>query len=77
MKYKAKQVEFGKISLKNRDPPHGVTLSLLLYCSLWKVNAEPYAMKLVFMILRRISKKWTMPIRNWEKAFFKRLLFRN
>jgi transposase-like protein len=26
------------------------------------------AMKLVFMILRRISKKWTMPIRNWGEA---------
>jgi len=26
------------------------------------------AMKLLFMILRRISKKWTMPIRNWAGA---------
>jgi transposase-like protein len=26
------------------------------------------AMKLMFMILRRISKKWTMPIRNWGEA---------
>jgi transposase-like protein len=26
------------------------------------------AMKLVFMILRRISKRWTMPIRNWGEA---------
>jgi len=26
------------------------------------------AMKLIFMILRRISKKWTMPIRNWGGA---------
>jgi len=26
------------------------------------------ATKLVFMILRRISKKWTMPIRNWGEA---------
>jgi len=26
------------------------------------------AMKLIFMILRRISKKWTMPIRNWASA---------
>jgi putative transposase len=26
------------------------------------------AMKLIFMILRRISKKWTMPIRNWAGA---------
>jgi len=26
------------------------------------------AMKLIFMILRRISKKWTMPIRNWAAA---------
>ena len=26
------------------------------------------AMELVFMILRRISKKWTMPIRNWGEA---------
>ena len=26
------------------------------------------AMKLIFMILRRISKKWTMPIRNWGSA---------
>jgi len=26
------------------------------------------AMKLIFMILRRISKKWTMPIRNWGEA---------
>jgi transposase-like protein len=26
------------------------------------------AMKLIFMILRRISKKWTMPIRNWTAA---------
>jgi len=26
------------------------------------------AMKLVFMILQRISKKWTMPIRNWGEA---------
>ena len=26
------------------------------------------AMKLIFMILRRICKKWTMPIRNWGEA---------
>ena len=26
------------------------------------------AMKLIFMILRRISKRWTMPIRNWCEA---------
>jgi transposase-like protein len=26
------------------------------------------AMKLVFLILRRVSKKWTMPIRNWGEA---------
>jgi transposase-like protein len=26
------------------------------------------AMKLLFMILRRISKRWTMPIRNWGGA---------
>jgi transposase-like protein len=26
------------------------------------------AMKLMFMILRRISKKWTMPIRDWGTA---------
>ena len=26
------------------------------------------ALKLVFMILRRISKRWTMPIRNWGEA---------
>jgi len=26
------------------------------------------AMKLIFMILRRISKRWTMPIRNWAEA---------
>jgi transposase-like protein len=26
------------------------------------------AMKLLFMILRRISKRWTMPIRNWGEA---------
>jgi transposase-like protein len=26
------------------------------------------AMKLIFMILRRISKKWTMPIKNWGEA---------
>ena len=26
------------------------------------------AMKLIFMILRRISKKWTMPIRDWGQA---------
>ena len=26
------------------------------------------AMKLVFMILRKISKKWTMPIKNWGEA---------
>jgi transposase-like protein len=26
------------------------------------------AMKLVFMILQRISKRWTMPIRNWGEA---------
>jgi transposase-like protein len=26
------------------------------------------AMKLIFMILRRISKRWTMPIRNWGEA---------
>jgi len=26
------------------------------------------AMKLVFLILRRISKRWTMPIRNWGEA---------
>jgi transposase-like protein len=30
-------------------------------------NDEP-AMKLVFMILRRICKKWTMPIKNWGEA---------
>jgi transposase-like protein len=26
------------------------------------------AMKLIFMILQRISKRWTMPIRNWGEA---------
>jgi transposase-like protein len=26
------------------------------------------AMKLMFMILRRVSKRWTMPIRNWGEA---------
>ena len=26
------------------------------------------AVKLIFMILRRISKKWTMPIRDWGQA---------
>jgi transposase-like protein len=26
------------------------------------------AMKLIFMTLRRISKRWTMPIRNWGEA---------
>ena len=26
------------------------------------------AMKLIFMILRRITKRWTMPIRNWGEA---------
>jgi transposase-like protein len=26
------------------------------------------AMKLMFMVLRRISKRWTMPIRNWGEA---------
>jgi len=26
------------------------------------------AMKLIFMILQRIAKKWTMPIRNWGEA---------
>jgi len=26
------------------------------------------AMKLIFMILRRISKRWTMPVRNWSGA---------
>ena len=26
------------------------------------------AMKLIFMILRRITKKWTMPIKNWAEA---------
>jgi transposase-like protein len=26
------------------------------------------AMKLVYMILKRIAKKWTMPIRNWGEA---------
>jgi transposase-like protein len=26
------------------------------------------AMKLKYMILRRISKKWTMPVRNWGEA---------
>jgi transposase-like protein len=26
------------------------------------------AMKLIFMILQRIKKKWTMPIRNWAEA---------
>jgi transposase-like protein len=26
------------------------------------------AMKLIFMVLRRISKRWTMPIRNWGEA---------
>ncbi|MCL2721580.1 MAG: transposase [Treponema sp.] len=26
------------------------------------------AMKLIFMILHRIKKRWTMPIRNWGEA---------
>jgi len=26
------------------------------------------AMKLIFMILRGISKRWTMPIRNWGET---------
>jgi len=26
------------------------------------------AMKLIFMVLKRISKRWTMPIRNWGEA---------
>ena len=26
------------------------------------------AMKLIFMILQRVSKRWTMPIRNWGEA---------
>jgi transposase-like protein len=26
------------------------------------------AMKLIYMILQRISKRWTMPIRNWGEA---------
>ena len=26
------------------------------------------AMKLIFMILQRISKRWTMPVRNWGEA---------
>jgi transposase-like protein len=26
------------------------------------------ALKLIFMILRRVSKKWTMPIKNWGEA---------
>jgi len=26
------------------------------------------AMKLIFMILQRAKKKWTMPIRNWGEA---------
>jgi len=29
------------------------------------------AMKLIFMILRRISKRWTMPIKNWGGALHK------
>ena len=30
--------------------------------------SDEAAMKLIFMILQRISKKWTMPIRNWSEA---------
>ena len=26
------------------------------------------AVKLIFMVLKRISKRWTMPIRNWGEA---------
>jgi transposase-like protein len=33
------------------------------------------AMKLIFMILKRISKKWTMPIRNWGEALNQFSLF--
>ena len=29
---------------------------------------EEFIMKLIFMILRRISKRWTMPIKNWGGA---------
>jgi len=31
-------------------------------------HGDEAAMKLLFMILRRISKKWTMPIRNRGSA---------
>ncbi len=30
--------------------------------------SDESAMKLMFMILRRISKRWTMPIRDWGQA---------
>jgi transposase-like protein len=30
--------------------------------------SDEAAMKLIFMILQRISKRWTMPIRNWSDA---------
>jgi len=31
-------------------------------------HGDEAAMKLIFMILRRISKRWTVPIRNWGSA---------
>jgi transposase-like protein len=33
------------------------------------------AVKLIFMILQRISKRWTMPIRNWGEALHQFSLF--
>jgi transposase-like protein len=39
------------------------------YTSMGLENPNDEAtMKLIFMILKRISKRWTMPIRNWGEA---------
>jgi transposase-like protein len=35
--------------------------------AIYTTNDES-AMKLIFMILQRISKRWTMPIRDWGEA---------
>jgi transposase-like protein len=42
-----------------------------LQCNLKTCQSFPNdeaAVKLIFMILQRISKRWTMPIRNWGEA---------
>jgi transposase-like protein len=32
------------------------------------VPNDEAAMKLIYLILQRVSKRWTMPIRKWEEA---------